>query len=91
MRLSTRSVMIPVVCKFKFSGIKRTDQGNGKVLSSLEFYPVYDRPENKKFWEATPSGSLVLGVVNEDAVIELDLGKEYYITISDKPFGVLVK
>ena len=83
--------MIPVVCKFKFSGIKRSDQGNGKVLSTLEFYPVFQGTENKKFWEATPSGSIVLGVVNEDAVREFELGKEYYITFSEKPLEIFTK
>ena len=48
---------------------------------TLNFTPVSGdgNPENKKFWDATPSGSLQLGVVNPSAWKEFELGKEYYL------------
>lgn len=49
---------------------------------TLNFTPVYsDKPEseNRAFWDATPSGSLQLGVVNQEAWQHFALGKEYYL------------
>jgi hypothetical protein len=49
---------------------------------TLNFTPVYsDKPgtENKAFWDATPSGSLQLGVVNPEAWKHFELNKEYYL------------
>ena len=54
----------------------------GKVEKrTLNFTPVYGTgsDENKAFWDATPSGSLQLGVVNPEAWKEFELGKEYYL------------
>ena len=48
--------------------------------------PVYhnDDPEheNTKFWEATPSGSFVLGCVNPESVSGFKPGQEYYLDIT---------
>lgn len=55
---------------------------------TLNFTPVYsDDPdsENRKFWDATPSGSLQLGVVNQDAWGLFDLGKSYYLDFTEAP------
>jgi len=52
------------------------------VVTSLEFIPVMasDKdPENRKFWEATPSGKIELNIVNPEAVKEFELLKEYYV------------
>ena len=38
--------------------------------------------ENKRFWEASPSGELKLGTVNPEAWREFDLGGEYYVDFS---------
>lgn len=49
---------------------------------TLNFTPVYsDDPasENKAFWDATPSGSLQLGVVNPEAWKHFEIGKAYYL------------
>lgn len=55
----------------------------GKVEKrTLVFRPVYsDNPEseNHTFWEATPSGEIRLGVVNQEAWQYFELDKEYYI------------
>ena len=78
--------MIPVKAKFHYSGIKTTDQGNNKRLCSLDFNPVYaPNPNdiNHKFWKTTPSGKLELNFVNEEAVKQFELGKDYIITFTE--------
>jgi hypothetical protein len=44
--------------------------------------PVYSDKagtENKKFWDATPSGELRLGTVNAAAAAHFKPGREYYL------------
>lgn len=52
-------------------------------VRTLVFQPVYGNGdpnhENTKFWEASPSGEIRLGVVNQEAWKNFELGKEYYI------------
>lgn len=49
---------------------------------TLKFHPVADgSEENKRFFAATPSGSLELGIVNAAAVEHLKLNTAYYIDI----------
>ncbi len=93
--------MVPVVAKFKLSGISTREYGNNpdgtlKILRTLEFFPVYpksDEPnhENRKFWEATPSGKIELGSTNDKATNQFEIGKEYYITFTEKPLGVIAE
>jgi hypothetical protein len=55
-----------------------TSNQNGQVT----FVPVYDgnpESENGKFFEATPSGSISLGIVNEAASVQFVEGKEYFV------------
>lgn len=54
----------------------------GKVEKrTLNFTPVYGdgSGENREFWDATPTGSLQLGVVNQAAWRDFQLGKAYYL------------
>lgn len=49
---------------------------------TLNLTPVYSNEpgtENKRFWDATPSGSIQLGVVNQAAWDQFQIGKEYYV------------
>ena len=49
---------------------------------TLNMTPVMssdESPENRAFWQASPSGSLQLGVVNKSAWDQFVLGKEYYV------------
>ncbi len=51
-------------------------------LTSIGMSPVYSpdpTSENHKFWTSSPSGSLTLGCVNEEAAVKFELGKEYYL------------
>ena len=49
---------------------------------TLNFTPVHsdvEGSENKSFWDASPSGSVQLGVVNPEAWKHFEIGKEYYL------------
>lgn len=39
-------------------------------------------PENDRFFDATPWGSIELGVVNQDALGQFEAGREYYVDFS---------
>ncbi len=85
----------PVIAKFKLVAAKTMmidSWENGKTvpkkLVTLEFRPVnpkHDDPsdENRRFWSATPTGMIELGMVNQAAVDQFELGKEYYIEFSE--------
>ncbi len=60
-------------------------QDGPKEKRTLNFTPVYSQDpdsENKTFWEATPSGSIQLGVVNQAAWGNFEIGKEYFVDFS---------
>ncbi len=42
-----------------------------------------DSPENKLFWDATPSGRIEFTYCNPEALEELVLGREYYMDIHE--------
>lgn len=54
-----------------------------KEMRTLKFSPVYGNGdpnhENTKFWQASPSGEIMLGTVNPEAWSQFELGKDYYI------------
>jgi len=57
---------------------------DGKMTASIlyryKFSPVAaDSPENAKFYEATPSGTLELATLKEKM---FEVGKEYYLDIT---------
>lgn len=61
-------------------GVDWSAKGEPVEKRTLNFTPVSSgSPENTPFWDATPSGSLQLGVVNQEAWKEFELGKEYYL------------
>jgi hypothetical protein len=90
-----------VRAKFKVDAIKRAMStvpkpgADGKTewvpgeVHSIEMSPVYGKGdpahENTKFWQASPSGSLVLGTVNQSAAEQFELGAEYYIDFTKAP------
>ncbi len=41
-----------------------------------------ENPENKEFFKWTPSGQIVLGVVNKAASDQLEVGKSFYVDFS---------
>lgn len=72
-----------VRCKFKCTEVTKRTHWNpkdpGRFLYTAEFSVVIaDGDENKKFFEATPSGTLKVGTFKED---HFQPGKEYFIDI----------
>ncbi len=65
----------------KFTCSETKDHGNG--MHSASFSPVYsseEGSENKKFWDATPSGKLEMSYTTGQHFIA---GKTYYLDISE--------
>lgn len=44
---------------------------------------TYNSPEDKPFWDATPSGEIILNIVNEAAVKQFTPGKKYYVDFTE--------
>lgn len=65
---------------------KDTKTWEPAIQKTVKLSPVYGNNdpdhENTKFWEASPSGSFELGVINLPAAAMFVPGKEYYIDIS---------
>jgi len=55
------------------------DVPNGRVML---FAVTSGSPENDQFFKLTPSGQLTLQTVNESAIAQFEVGKEYYVDIS---------
>lgn len=67
---------------------KGHDQYEKCELRTLHMAPVYSNnkdDENRKFWEASPSGGLTLGIINQEAWKHFQLGKEYYLDFTEAP------
>ena len=68
--------------KFVCSSITTTkhwDKSKG-LLHTIKLSPVVSgSEENKAFYEATPSGSIDLGTINDVAARNFEIGKEYYV------------
>ncbi len=62
----------------KFTCTHKSDDGR-----EIQFCPVYSgSEENKKFFEATPGGDIVMFTVNPEASQYFEIGKEYYVDFS---------
>lgn len=60
----------------KFQCVKKELPGGIKLSAVYSEDPEH---ENKKFWDATPSGNLEMWVTNRDAADFFELGAEYYL------------
>lgn len=50
----------------------------------VNLQPVtYGSEENEKFFRYTPFGMLEMGTINAEAAAQFEVGKEYYIDISE--------
>lgn len=71
--------------KFRIDAItkrKHWNKDQGDFLYDLEASPVTgDSEENKRFFASTPSGSIKLGTVNENAVKGFEPGRYVYVTL----------
>ncbi len=73
----------PVRAKFKCNSVTTSLNYQGRLIYSYKFQVVTNNsPENKSFFEATPSGMLELGSVKEDL---FEIGKEYYLDFTLAP------
>jgi len=67
--------MNTVRAKFRVHNLTVNSWGTEVFLS-----PVYgDNPENKQFWDATPSGDMRMTIKNDAAAKLFVVNKEYYI------------
>lgn len=71
-----------VRAKFTVREITRTkhwDKTKGEI-QTIVLSPVSDgSDENRRFFEASPTGEIKLGTVNEAAARQFELGKAYYV------------
>lgn len=51
----------------------------GNMVKMLPVYSEDPNHENKKFWDATPSGDITMYITNPAAVDQFEAGKEYYV------------
>lgn len=70
--------MATVRAKFRVSSITQFDNG---VAREIKLSAQYDQsiPEDRRFSEATPSGSLTMYVNNPAAIAQFEIGKSYYL------------
>ena len=71
-----------VRCKFKLNSVTHRKEYNGRDVYDAKFNVVYsDDPtsENKRFWDATPSGEFSVSTIKE---LPWELGREYYLDIT---------
>lgn len=65
-----------VRCKFRVTSKTQYDSGTHNVT----LLPAYaNSPENKAFFEATPSGSIELNTVRQGVIEAFEIGQEYYV------------
>jgi len=76
--------------KLKFKVVEQTQRQNwygvgGPTIGSVKLSPVSGSgdasDENKKFYEATPGGSIEFATVNNAALQALPVGAEVYVTL----------
>lgn len=57
-------------------------QGGQTTKIILTAATAYNSPEDKPFWDATPSGTIELQTVNRQAVAIFEPGKAYFVDFS---------
>jgi hypothetical protein len=82
-KMATNSVRCKFRCDFNNFDADRAD-----IPATVTLSAVVDpdpKSENGKFFAMTPSGSLTLGVVSQDAASSFEPGKLYYVDFSAAP------
>lgn len=73
--------MTGVLARFKCTEVAEISDGTERV----EMSPVYSSDEdhpNRRFWEASPSGSFMLRITEEGAQGFFEVGREYDFRIT---------
>lgn len=69
-----------VRCKFVVDSISKTRFSH----HTIEMSPVSSgSEENKNFWKWTPGGKISFNSINDEAVKQFEVGKEYYVDFTD--------
>lgn len=65
----------------------------GWEAKELTFTAEYDTtiPEESRFWEATPTGSITMTVTSKAALEQFKLGEKYYVDFSPAPRQLMVE
>lgn len=74
-----------VRAKFRVHSKKEMVHSKDVVAYEVMMMPVYDadpQSENGQFYAATPSGSIMLSVINAAAGEQFEVGKEYYVAFT---------
>lgn len=72
-----------VRCKMVCNQVAEQHLSGGKKQWQYGFNAVYGTTEeNKKFWEATPSGALTFQCMTTGEHPMFECGKEYYVDLS---------
>lgn len=73
--------VMTIRCKYRCAEVtKKAAWNSPKFLYTAKFFAVTSgSPENDKFFEFTPSGSLEIGTYKED---NFEVGQEYYLDIT---------
>lgn len=75
--------MATVRAKFVVQSVTRSrhwDRTKNTELNTIKLSPVTaNNPENQKFYEATPSGQIEIGTINDEAAKAFPLGGEVYV------------
>jgi hypothetical protein len=73
--------------KFRCNSLKHAVGSEGQIFAiEVVLNPVYSNDEgseNRAFWNATPNGSLSMTINNAAAFKAFELGKEYYLDITE--------
>ena len=81
-----------VRAKFKVISIAKREHwnknpdGSIRTIDDIKLAPVTSgSEENKRFFNASPSGEITLGCLNPEASAQFEIGKEYYVdfTLAD--------
>lgn len=81
--------VVKLLFRVHFKG-EQTGYGKNKKVGTVKLGPVYpqegtdDSAEVKTFYEATPSGGLEFGTINEAALAQFNVGDDFYITLERK-------
>lgn len=65
----------------KFKCVEKTQSEMG---NKIKLQPVTSgSKENDEFFKWTPYGSIEIGTINENAALQFEVGKQYYVDFSE--------